>query len=345
MQNLKIIPVANKSSSIALVGCGAIADSFYLPCLAKLRSADSIVLVDNDESRRRAAAIKFGLSRTMSDYTAALREVSAVILAVPHRLHYSMAKQALESGVHVLVEKPLTANHDEAAELVALAERNELQLLVNNTRRLFPSYSRIRQFFASNELGAPLSIDWCEGDQFQWPTTSGFYFQTSSQPRGVLLDLGAHAIDALCWWLGRPPQVVASQCDSFGGPEATAHVTLRAGACDISLRLSWLSKQRNSIRIRFERGVVEAGVWDWNALTITPSDLAKRQLKLGNFSSYADFAEPLLTNFANSISWKNARAAIKGADVLPSLSVLDHCYASMRRFALPWYPELIHVNK
>jgi predicted dehydrogenase len=337
-----MIHTTNKKSRIALVGCGAIADSFYLPCLVKLRSAETLVLVDNDEARRQSAAAKYRLNLTMADYTAALKDVSAVILAVPHHLHYSMARQALENGVHVLVEKPLTPESAQATELVRLAEKHNCRLVVNNTRRLFPSYTRIRQLIASSELGAVISIDWCEGDLFHWPTASGFYFQAGSQPRGVLLDLGAHAIDAICWWLGSMPQVIQSQSDSFGGPEATAHVVLRAGACDISLRLSWLSKQRNSIRIRFERGYIEAGVWVWNTLTIAPRDGAKHQLRLGSFHSYGDFAAPLLTHFLDAIdNTQSPGALINGADVLPSLKVLDDCYLKMSRFELPWYPQAL----
>src|SRR5882724_4468182 len=101
-------PKARDPRAIALVGCGAIADSFYLPCLTKLLPADSIILVDSDAARASAAAEKFRLRRTTQDYAEALHEASGVILAVPHRLHYRMAMQALDRGLHVLVEKPLT---------------------------------------------------------------------------------------------------------------------------------------------------------------------------------------------------------------------------------------------
>src|ERR1043165_212971 len=104
-----------RSQTIALVGCGAIADSFYLPCLKTLRGPDSIILVDSDEARARAAAEKLNLHRATHDYAAALQESGGVILAVPHRLHYSMALRALDRGVHVLVEKPLTPIAEEAA--------------------------------------------------------------------------------------------------------------------------------------------------------------------------------------------------------------------------------------
>jgi predicted dehydrogenase len=335
-----MINMIHKRFTLGLVGCGAIADSFYLPCLVKMLPAESIILVDSDDARRRSAAIKFGLGRTMADYSAALQEVSAVILAVPHRLHYSMAKQAMQHGVHVLVEKPMTSEHHQAAELVKLAEQNDLRLLVNNTRRFFPSYAHIKKLVVSSELGAPLSIDWCEGDQFQWPTASGFYFQSSAQPRGVLLDLGAHAMDSLCWWLGKPPFVEASESDSFGGPEATAHVKLRLDNCEISVRLSWLSKQRNSIRIRFENAMVEAGVWDWNLLTVESRNFSKRQLRLGKFASYSEFAAPLLNSFLHAIESPQSEChLINGSNILPSLSVLDDCYRNMQRFDLPWYPQ------
>jgi UDP-N-acetylglucosamine 3-dehydrogenase len=329
----------NDTRTVALVGCGAIAESFYLPFLKKHRPADSVILVDSDEARAQKVAAKFGLHRTTRNYASALRDACGVILAVPHRLHYSMALQALDFGVHVLVEKPLTPIAEEATGLAVLASRMGLKLIVNNTRRLFPSYIEIRRLIESEVLGAPLSIDWAEGDQFQWPTASGFYFQTSNQPRGVLLDLGAHAMDALCWWLGCPPEVVQCESDSFGGPEATAHVSSRAGGCEITLRLSWLTKQRNTILIRFEHGAVEAGVWDWNALTLSSEKGDKKHMVVGNYASYSDFAAPLLSNYLDIVDGKDSLPIIPGEHVLPSLNVLDVCYEKMRRFSLPWYPR------
>src|SRR5262249_23745794 len=157
--------------------------------------------------------------------------------------------------------------------------------LVNNTRRLFPSFVQIKAIMDSRELGEPLSIDWAEGERFHWPTASGFYFNRpptrgeDGHARGVLLDVGAHAVDALCWWLGvqsLESALVSCQGDSFGGPEATIDATFQFGACRAALRLSWLSTQRNSVRIQFERGLVEAGVWDWNDLTITRDGRTRR---------------------------------------------------------------------
>ncbi|HEY3322520.1 MAG TPA: Gfo/Idh/MocA family oxidoreductase [Planctomycetota bacterium] len=336
----------HKSPTIALVGCGAMADSFHLPGLVNLLPRESIILVDRDADRASAAGRKHQIPRTTSDFAGALAEADGVILAVPHHLHGPMALQALERGVHVLLEKPMADSYEEAALLVALAKRMQRQLLVNNTRRLFPSYAHIKQIIESGTLGVPLSIDWAEGDHFNWPTASGFYFQSAGkQPRGVLLDLGAHAMDTLCWWLGQPPQVVSFESDSFGGPEATAKVVLQSHQCEITVRLSWLSKQRNSIRIRFERGTIEAGVWDWNALSVTPDYGPPQQLTVGSVPAYGNFAQPLLRSFIEQIGASAPTALISGADVLPSLSLLDLCYQSVRRFKLPWYsPRATHTS-
>jgi hypothetical protein len=113
---------------------------------------------------------------------------------------------------------------------------------------------------------------------------------------------------------------------------------LRADRCDIALHLSWLTKQRNTIRIRFEHGAVEAGVWDWNALTVSSKNGNKKYMVVGNYASYSDFAAPLLSNYLDIVDGKTALPIIPGEHVLPSLNVLDVCYEKMRRFSLPWYP-------
>ena len=73
------------------------------------------------------------------DYRMLFGEVDAVSLAVPTALHYEIAREFLQHGVHVLVEKPITTTIEEAAELVALARRTGVTLLVGHVERFKPS--------------------------------------------------------------------------------------------------------------------------------------------------------------------------------------------------------------
>src|SRR5881275_3236417 len=81
------------------------------------------------------------------------REIDAVVIATPVYSHYELAKKALESGKHVLVEKPLTSNVDEAKELIELAEKKKLLLMVDHTYLYTSAVIRIKQLIDSGDLG------------------------------------------------------------------------------------------------------------------------------------------------------------------------------------------------
>ena len=79
--------------------------------------------------------------------------VEAIAIATPPRTHYGLARQALEAGKHVLVEKPLAADPEQAEELVQLAEELGLVLMPGHTFLYSPSVNKVRQLIESDELG------------------------------------------------------------------------------------------------------------------------------------------------------------------------------------------------
>jgi predicted dehydrogenase len=80
-------------------------------------------------------------------------DVDAVAIATPTRLHYSMALKALESGRHVLVEKPLTTSVQECESLLETAEDRSLILMVGHTFLYFPTVRKIREIIQQGDLG------------------------------------------------------------------------------------------------------------------------------------------------------------------------------------------------
>src|SRR3990172_6682819 len=121
--------------TIAVIGCGAITETFYLPafkhCAHLFRQ---LILVDSDLERARGLGQQFQVTNYLTDYRDILGLVDGVIIAVPHHLHYSISKDLLTAGVHVLCEKPLAQTGPEAKEMIRLADENGVTISVNNTR-------------------------------------------------------------------------------------------------------------------------------------------------------------------------------------------------------------------
>ncbi len=144
----------DKQAGIGLVGCGAIAEIYHLPALLKMPGLSSrLWLVEPNAKRLEAVRNKFPCAGGVADYKELDGKVSGVIVATPPSSHYTISKWFLERGVDVLCEKPLTENYQEARELVQLAETHNAKLAVNQTRRFFPTYKKIRELIASGVLG------------------------------------------------------------------------------------------------------------------------------------------------------------------------------------------------
>lgn len=321
---------------VAIVGCGAIAERYHLPALAALPGAlEHAVLVDPNPERVSELATKFGVRKSVGDYHEILGEVDCAVLAVPHHLHYPLAMEFIEQGVHVLCEKPLAASAAEGREMVEQARQRDVVLCVNQTRRLFPAYAEIRQMLAAGELGTLTSIRYLDGKQFHWPTASGFYFR-QQEPRGVLFDKGVHGLDAICWWLGGKPEVVKSQNDSFGGPESVAHLALRHGQCDIEVRLSWLSQLDNTFRIEGTAGRIEGGIEQWEVLRVTHADGRQETRRMGATErSYDEFGVRMMTDFVEAAATGH-RPLVPAENSLDTLQLIDECYEAATRFDMPW---------
>ena len=85
-------------------------------------------------------------------------ELDAVAIATPVSSHYELAKQALEAGKHVFVEKPLASSSEEAVELAQLAETRQLVLMPGHTFLYSPPVNKVAELIASGELGQIYSI-------------------------------------------------------------------------------------------------------------------------------------------------------------------------------------------
>ena len=215
----------NPAPKIAIIGCGAIAENYYLPALASFPSAlANLILVDRDSGRLDKLSAMHKIGREARDHREVLEEADGAIIALPTGLHAPVALDFLSRGIPVLCEKPLAENAANARLMVETANRCETTLAVNYLQRLIPHFARAKEIIQKQTYGKLLSMEYVIGEIFNWPTVSGFYFKSDPSTRGVLRDRGAHAVDHICWWLGGKPNLVSSQNDSFGGSEAVARV-------------------------------------------------------------------------------------------------------------------------
>jgi predicted dehydrogenase len=197
---------------IGIAGCGTSA-RIHLDRLLTLDGVAVVGCADSDLAAANALA-DWAASRTgqtvpaFDDHRELIRTVVPDALAIfsPPLAHYRLAMDALQAGCHVFIEKPLTTNVQEAADIVALAHGRDLKVAVGHQYRLCPSLNEARQRIRSGIVGSvrlvncilarpwlttlgPKERDWRAGG----PLASG----------GILSDAGDHVIDALLWTTGQ----------------------------------------------------------------------------------------------------------------------------------------------
>ena len=315
--------------SIALIGCGAVAEAFYVPALRKRPGlARSLVLVDPDRARAESLRARLGARQAVADYKEIVGKVTGALVLTPHHLHVPITLELARHGVAVLCEKPLAETPAEVDAIVEAGRVHGVPVLVNQTRRLFPAAREVRRLIAEGALGELQEIHYELGAPFDWPAATPAYFRG----RGVLFDTGVHVVDLVCWWLGGEPEVVDYADDSRGGTEAVARVELRYGKVQAKIHLSWLAKLRNAYRIVGSKGTIEGGAYDGSTFM-----LSNRKVRASrSWQGYEDFVGVLLDNFVQVIAGR-AEPLVSAADVRAAIRVIDTCYARRRTLDEPWH--------
>ena len=185
---------------IGVVGCGYWGPNHIRNFLSLGRNgADMVVAADRDPARRQRISELYPMVRVETDASLVFQDpsIDAVVIATPVETHYPLAKQALSLGKHVLVEKPLVTDPDQAEELIYLAETGGRVLMVGHTFEYTAAVNRIREIIASGELGEILYIR-------SLRVNLGL-FQTDIN---VLWDLAPHDVSILLYVLQMAPTAV-----------------------------------------------------------------------------------------------------------------------------------------
>lgn len=142
-------------AKIAIIGTGWWATQAHIPALLNNPRAE-IILVDRNVEKVNNAARSFDLEYAYASLSEALsvhNDIRGAVIAVPHRAHYEVAREALESGLHLLIEKPMTLYAADARALIELAEAKQLEILMGYTYPYLASVATARQFVEAGMLG------------------------------------------------------------------------------------------------------------------------------------------------------------------------------------------------
>jgi predicted dehydrogenase len=218
---------------IGAIGCG-----YWGPNLIRnfVESSSTSVeaVADLDADRRAHIADRYPQIGCVTEDFRELFELDldGVVVSTPPETHFAIAKECLENGLNVLVEKPLTTRSEDARELIALAEERGLILMVGHTFEYNPAVHALKELIQDGELGQVLYVDAIRAGL-------GLF-----HPRlNVIWDLAPHDISILTYLFDAPPTSVAARGMAClnGNVEDIAYLSLMfPGNRLCHVRLSWL---------------------------------------------------------------------------------------------------------
>ena len=182
----------------AILGTGFMG-RVHLEAVQRVESVEAAAIFGRNADASARLAAGFSVPKATSDYRELFRDpaIDAVHICTPNAQHYSMAKEALAAGKHVLCEKPLTTTVAEAEELVALAARAKLRNGVCHNLRYYPQVQQMRALREAGELGEILVVqgtysqDWLLYDtDWNWRVDA-----KAAGASRAMADIGSHFFD------------------------------------------------------------------------------------------------------------------------------------------------------
>ena len=194
----------------------------HLEAVRRLEYVEAAAIAGRNLETARRLGAGFSIPTIAADYRDLLRDPStdAVHICTPNARHFSMAKDALQAGKHVICEKPLATSVEQAEELVSLATRQGLRNCVCHNLRFYPMVQQMRRMCEDGDLGEILIIqgtysqDWLLYDtDWNWRVDS-----KTGGPSRCMADIGSH-------WFDMAEHVTGLRVTSLSADLQTFHPT------------------------------------------------------------------------------------------------------------------------
>ena len=194
-----------KKVKIGIIGCGGIANGKHMPSLAKLSDVEMVAFCDLIPERAEKAAKEFGTedARVYTDYKELLEketEITVIHVCTPNRMHAPITIDALESGRHVMCEKPMAKTYADAKAMLDAAKRTGKKLTIGYQNRQRPDSQYLHALCERGDLGEIYYAKALALRRRAVPTW-GVFLNEFEQGGGPLIDIGTHALDLTLWMM------------------------------------------------------------------------------------------------------------------------------------------------
>ncbi len=187
-----------------IIGCGKVAH-IHAKALKSIKESEFTAVFSRTPEKGKKLAENYGV-KNYSDISEMISDsgIDAVIIGTPHPVHAITTIQAVESGAHVLVEKPLASSLEDCDLMIETAKRKNVKLSVISQRRLYAPAQRIKKAIDDGKIGQPVlgmttMLGWRDREYYESEPWRGTW---EGEGGGVLINQAPHQLDLLLWYMG-----------------------------------------------------------------------------------------------------------------------------------------------
>lgn len=218
----------DRKIKVGIIGCGGIANGKHMPSLAKLDNVEMVAFCDIVEERAKKAAEKYGTkdAKVYKDYKELLNDksIDVVHVCTPNKSHSFITIDALNSGKHVMCEKPMAKTSAEARAMVEAAKKSKKKLTIGYQNRFRADSQYLHNICERGDLG---EIYYAKAHAIRRRAvpTWGVFLNEDEQGGGSLIDIGTHALDLTLWMMDnyKPKSVMGSTFHKLSNRENAAN--------------------------------------------------------------------------------------------------------------------------
>lgn len=265
----------------AVIGVGNMG-KHHARVYSQIKDCRLVAIVDSNEAIGNEIAKKYNCNFYRTHEELLKKEKpDAISVCVPTSMHYKIASDIIKSDISVLIEKPIASTLEQAAELVRLAKKNNVKLMVGHLERFNPAVQKLKQIVKAGELGEITSL---------LARRVGL-FPPQIKDMDVVIDLAVHDIDIFNYLLEmQPTEVFSNSGKAIGTREDYAGILLKYNGINGLIEVNWITP----VKIRLLNITGTKGYAELNYVTqdliVHESNYEKGHDQFGDF--VVKFGEP-----------------------------------------------------
>jgi len=206
-----------KKVNVGVLGYGFVQTTFHLPCYKEIAEANLLAIGGRRKERVEESAKKFGIKKVYSgkDFIERLcsdPEIDVVDIGLPNFLHQKTAEIAAENGKHVICEKPLARNVEEAKAMLRAVEKNNVFGCYAENQVFIPQMIRAKEMIENGAIG---KVFWVRSREAHFGPHSDWFWNPELAGGGVLMDMGCHSVEVARYLIGGKPVEASAWGDTF----------------------------------------------------------------------------------------------------------------------------------